>query len=372
MDEVAYLDRLQLVVVDHPASLTVYPDERFVSEGPQPSQDLIALSERVFPVSAHDHKGRDVTATLRDWDNKRVDDFAKRAWIGFAEDHGVELDFGDRLKDLKRDERVFLCMAGWTDYPYPESIFAAEQAGVPMLPPALERRNKDGTWEKIADAAFPAGLPRMMLLDVTGKLTGPECRLRLRTNLRIYWDQIFVARGCHTIGADTSDKPELARAMTLEVGDARLEPCGLLKEFSPDGQPPTQFDPEKTERAALVGLAGNLTRFGDVTELLQQRDDRFVLFGANDMLTVRFDARKLPPLPNGWTRSFVLRTWGYSKDTSPFTALNSTVLPLPFHGMSTYPYRADEHYPDDEFHREYQRQYNTRPVRTETFPLRVK
>jgi hypothetical protein len=48
---------------------------------------------------------------------------------------------------------------------------------------------------------------------------------------------------------------------------------------------------------------------------LRDRDDRFVLFGANDMLTVRFDAGKLPPLPQRWTRSFVLRTWGYSKDT---------------------------------------------------------
>jgi len=270
-----------------------------------------------------------------------------------------------------------LCLAGWTDYPYPESIYAAEQAGVAMLPPVLERQGDDGKWAKIADAGFPAGLPRMMLLDVTGKLTGTNCRLRLRTNLQIYWDQIFVAVRCHSVVSDKGPSigqtpPETVRATVLDVGDAKLEACGLLKEFSPDGKPPTQFDHDRTENTPLVGMSGNLTRYGDVTELLRQRDDRFVIFGANDMLTVQFDARKLPPLPNGWQRSFVLRTWGYCKDTSPFTAHSATIGPLPFQAMSTYPYGANERYPDDPVHRDYLRQYNTRSVRAVVFPQRTK
>jgi tetratricopeptide (TPR) repeat protein len=378
MDEITYLDRLQLVAIDHPADVRVYPDERFVAEGPQPSQDLIAFAKEVYPLSAHDHKGRDVTETLRAWDRKTVDGFAKRSWIGFAEEHFVELDFCDRLKGVKPGERVFLCLAGWTDYPYPESIYAAEQAGVAMLPPVLERRSADGQWVKIADAGFPAGLPRMMLLDVTGKLAVPDCRLRLRTNLQIYWDQIFIAVGCHTIPTDQEpvglgkSPAQSALATSLEVSDAKLEPCGLLKEFSPDGKPPTVFDHDRTESVPFAGLSGNLTRYGDVTELLDQRDDCFVIFGANDLLTVRFDAKKLPALPEGWQRSFVLRTWGYCKDTSIFTAHGSTVGPLPFQKMAAYPYGPQEHYPDDEAHREYQRKYNTRAVRAETFPVRSK
>src|SRR5207302_4363584 len=154
---------------------------------------------------------------------------------GFAEVHFVELDFGDRLKDIKPDERIFLCLAGWTDYPFPESIYAAEQAGVAMLPPQLERRTTDRKWQKVADAGFTAGLPRMMLLDVTGRLTGPDCRLRLRTNLQVYWDQIFVAVGSHTI-APGKAADRSTRATCLEVGDAKLEPCGLMKEVSPDGK----------------------------------------------------------------------------------------------------------------------------------------
>jgi hypothetical protein len=68
----------------------------------------------------------------------------------------------------------------------------------------------------------------------------------------------------------------------------------------------------------------------------------------------------------------VLRTWGYCKDTSIFTAEGTTIGPLPFAAMSKYPYGPAEHYPDDEEHREYQRKYNTRAVRAEAFPLRSK
>src|SRR5205807_7877664 len=97
-------------------------------------------------------------------------------------------------------------------------------------------------------------------------------------------------------------------------------------------------------------LAGRLTRLGDVSELLQKRDDRFVIFGPGDELTVRFDARYLPTLPGGWTRDFVLRAWGYCKDCGPFTATGDTIEPLPFHGMSAYPYGAKKHYPQDAIH----------------------
>jgi hypothetical protein len=99
-----------------------------------------------------------------------------------------------------------------------------------------------------------------------------------------------------------------------------------------------------------------------VTELLHERDDRFVIFGPGDEVTVRFDARGLPALPPGWKRSFVLRTWGYCKDCGPFTATGATIEPLPFAAMSTYPYGPDEHYPRDAAHEEYRKRFNTRLI----------
>jgi hypothetical protein len=79
-----------------------------------------------------------------------------------------------------------------------------------------------------------------------------------------------------------------------------------------------------------------------VTELLHGVDDRLVIFGPGDEVTVRFDARGLPPLPDGWERSFVLRTWGWSKDASPFTLTGGSVEPLPFRSMTSYPDGAQD------------------------------
>ncbi len=115
-------------------------------------------------------------------------------------------------------------------------------------------------------------------------------------------------------------------------------------------------------------LSGKLTRTGDVTELLRERDDRFVIFGPGDEVTVRFDGRSLPALAPGWTRSFVLRTWGYCKDCSPFTATGDTVEPLPFQAMSNYPYDPNERYPRDAVHEEYRRLFNTREAGGERLP----
>jgi hypothetical protein len=369
MDETTYLDRLQLVAIDQPPGVRVYPDERFVTAGPPPSQELIAFRQEIHPVLARDHRGRDVTDTLRHWDRNRVDDFAKPAWTGFAEEHGVELDFGDRLACFKPDDQLYLCLAGWTQYPFPESSWAAHQAGIREQWPILERQDESGQWRWLGEAGFPAGLPRMMLLDVTGKLTGSRCRLRLRTNMQIYWDQIFVAAGCQIISPGT-DTPGSARARCLEVRQATLAAGRLVKEYSPDGRAPSVYDYDRHEDVPLVRQGGRMTCFGDVTELLHQRDDRFVIFGPGDDLTVRFDASSLPPLPSGWHRSYVLQTWGYCKDTALSTAHGATVEPLPFQAMRNYPYGPDQAYPRDPLHLDYFRRYLTRKVQTDPTPVR--
>jgi tetratricopeptide (TPR) repeat protein len=365
MDEAIYLDRLQLVVLDHPADMRVYPDERFVSSGPPASQDLLAVGKEIVPVEARDHRGRDVTQSLRAWDRDTVHGFAPRGWLGFAEEHWVELDFGARLSKFRPKDPLILCMAGWTDYAYPESIWAASQAGVAMQPPVLERHDADGKWQPIiADAGFPAGLPRMMTLDVTGKLTGARCVIRLRTNLQIYWDQVFVAplleRMPHSRLAKESKQSGCFHATPLDVSEASLEVCGCAQEYSPDGREPTIYDHDRIDSVPVSRLSGKLTRTGNVTELLRDRDDRFVIFGPGEEVTVRFDAGALPALPSGWQRSFVLRTWGYCKDCSPFTATGDTIEPLPFHDMTSYPYGANESYPRDPLHEEYRRKFNTR------------
>jgi hypothetical protein len=131
-----------------------------------------------------------------------------------------------------------------------------------------------------------------------------------------------------------------------------------MKEFSPDGREPTIYDYDRLDSWPLTRLSGKMTRFGDVTAVLSATDDRFVIFGPGDELTARFDSTRLPPLPDGWKRSYVLKTWGFCKDVGPYTALGGKVEPLPFRAMSNYPYKEGEKHPDPE----YQRGWNTRQV----------
>jgi DNA-directed RNA polymerase specialized sigma24 family protein len=47
-------------------------------------------------------------------------------------------------------------------------------------------------------------------------------------------------------------------------------------------------------------------------------------------------------------------------DMEAYVAHGSSVAPMPFHAMSSYPYRPGEAYPSDEQHRRYLSEYNTR------------
>jgi len=327
MDEVLYLDHLRLDVIDHPAGAAVFPDERFVTSGPPPSQELLALRTRHFPKAATDHRGRDVTRLVLERDRRAVDGFAPRSWLGYAEDHSLTLDFGELPTGPRR---WVLVLAGWTEYPYPESIYAATRAGVALAPPVLERRAADGmTWQPVCDLGFPAGLPRVMTRELPGFVPAGRCVLRIRTNMQVYWDQVSLA--------PAEPAAAVGRVTSLDVAAADLAARGFMQEVYPGGRPPVAYDDAKTEPVAANRWKGSLTRLGDVTELLRAADDRFVVCGPGDEVTVRFAAGGLAELPAGWERSFVLRARGYCKDTSVTTATGGSVGPLPFRAMANYP-----------------------------------
>jgi tetratricopeptide (TPR) repeat protein len=354
MDEVMYLDKLRLDVIDHPADVSVFPDERFATSDPQPSQERLYFrdSERIFATKVTDHKGRDVTAALRERDGKHVDDFALRSWYGYAEEHFVELDFNGGLKALPAGRKLFIVLAGWTDYPYPESIYAATQAGVPTIWPVLEQKQRDGSWKNLGEIGMPAGLTRVMTKDITGWIDPSGGPLRIRSNLQIYWDQVFLAPL-----AENAKKT----VCEMAVSRASLEQRGFTQEYSPGGKLPIAYDYDRLEPVLVTKWKGKFTRTGDVTELLTDLDDRHVICGPGDEVTAEFDAASLPALPAGWKRSFVLRTWGYCKDSSPTTITAGEVGPLPHRGMTSYPYDPKKNPPPAAV-LEYDRKWNTRPV----------
>lgn len=357
MDEVAYLDHLRLDVVDRPPGVSATPDERFAPTGPRPTGRLLAWRETIGPVHATDLEGHDMTETLRQWDRRTVDTFRKRdGWVGYAEEHGIILDFGDRLSRFAPEDPLVLCLAGWVEYPYSQTNYAAATAGVVLQPPSIERRHDDGTWETIEPhAGYPAGLPRLTTLDLTGKLIGKRCVLRIRTNMECYYDQAFIA--VRDRAAESS-----LRVSSLSVSHAVLGPRGYTREVSPDGRQPLVYDYDYVDPAPLARMSGKLTRFGDVAELLRADDDRFCVVGPGDEARLEFSAGSLPPLAPGWTRSYVLRSYGYCKDADPFTATSDTVEPLPWRGMPEFPFAPGITRPATPRHEAYLRDYQTRPA----------
>ena len=56
-----------------------------------------------------------------------------------------------------------------------------------------KRNCPNGIWQRIpGEAGFPAGLERTIVVDLTGKLPAGARRIRLITNLEIYWDQVLI------------------------------------------------------------------------------------------------------------------------------------------------------------------------------------
>jgi hypothetical protein len=112
-------------------------------------------------------------------------------------------------------------------------------------------------------------------------------------------------------------------------------------------------------------MPGRYTREGDVRELLLKADDMFVISRPGDEINLSFDARKLPALRNGWTRTFLLYSDGFSKEMDINSASPDQVSPLPFHGMTRYPYADPEKFPMTSARRAYIDKYNTRVINTE-------
>ena len=91
-------------------------------------------------------------------------------------------------------------------------------------------------------------------------------------------------------------------------------------------------------------MPGSFTPFGDVLPLLEKRDDRLLVIGAGDEVTLRFQAPK-EPLPPGWKRDFFFYSAGWEKDCNLLTVLGESADPLPFEAMRGYPWPADQQAP---------------------------
>lgn len=356
--EAVYFDKAELVAVDHPDSVSAFVDERFVAP-PFPGRKIYTVAHQYLPVSATDDNGNNVLPRLTGYDFNYVSSFNPGKYQGVAEDHDLILDLGNNAIS----DSLFLFLRGWI-FPSDASINTAltQTNKYKVHPPCLQVMNRKGEWQTVIDnIGFPMGRDKIVIANLSGKfLTKNDRRIRISTNMQIYWDQVFFSTGNSKASAQLQD---------LTMLSANLSYRGFSSSYRKGGPyGPEWFDYYQTSTGQKWrDLEGNYTRYGDVTPLLQKGDDEYIIANGGDVVTIDFDATKLPALPKGWKRDFLVYSEGWVKDGDLNTAFGQTVAPLPFHGQRSYPYSSDQAYPNDAEHREYQRIYNTRKVNTIEF-----
>lgn len=381
LEEALFADRFQLIAVDHPQNVEVYPNEG-MTDPPRPFK-LYAARHAHPPLSAVDDHGNDVLSRITTMDRKYPDDFRRDRIRGYAGEHTLTMKLAESEmpNDLtntgslitnrasrssgrdasslsKSDRGLLLLLTGWTDYAWSSDNVAAAQAGKRMMLPALQVKDANGQWRTvIEDVGIPVGRPQTVTVDLSGKFLSANREVRIVTNMRILWDQILVT---------TSDEQAPLRLRRLDPLRAELRWRGFSREVTPDKREPFSYDYEQISfTSPWKVMPGRYTREGEVRDLLLRSDDMFVISKPGDEISLSFDARRLPPVRSGWRRTFLLFADGFSKEMDINSASPDQVSPLPFHGMTKYPYPDTEGYPMTAARRAYIDNYNTRRVRAE-------
>ncbi|HZS06103.1 MAG TPA: FG-GAP-like repeat-containing protein [Blastocatellia bacterium] len=355
--ETYYIDHYSLVVVDHPAGTEIFTDERFAVP-PPPLKIYATAPPRPF-AKATDDRGQDATEIINKLDQRFLDTFGKGQYQGVTRDHYVELELGE---DAPRSGPLWLIADGWL-HPTDGSInIALSQNSPPPRGLSIEVPDSSGKWATAkSNLGFPAGKGKTLVLDLAG-IFRPDAprRLRLRTNMEIYWDKLAWAAGLPA----TELKTQRLNASEAEL---RYRGFSVMKQ-----DPGSSLEwPDYNQIAGTAqkwrDLIGYYTRHGDIRELLEKVDDRIVIVNAGDEMRFKFAAPPAPPA--GWVRDFVMIGDGWIKDGDLNSTFSKTVLPLPDHGLKDYnvPPRRLEDDPAYRRHPQDWQNYHTRYVTPDRF-----
>lgn len=326
--ETHFFDHLALMEVDHPQGTDIYVDERFIPNA-QPKLKIHVTTPARPVAKAWGTNGEDVTAIVNAKDGKHLDDFARGEFQGVARDHWVELDIP---ADSPKDKPLFLIANGWI-HPTDSGINVALSQGKHEPPRGLSIEVPDGkgNWKTaLPGLGFPEGKIKTVVIEIGAlfKSTGnAPRRIRLRTNLEIYWDFIGTASGL---------PDNLMHITRVPLHDAILRHRGFSTPIQGERSTPevAEYDNLTSTAQTWLDLEGYYTRFGDVLPLLAKTDDRYVIMNAGDEMKLRFAAT--PKSSSSMVRDYALVGDGWVKDGNFNTQFSRTVLPLPYHGKQDY------------------------------------
>ena len=359
--EAGYFDLVDLIAVDHPADVEIFSNEKV---GPAEISEfkLHTVRHRRTPLAARDQRGRDVLPQIRERDDVYLRAFDSTIVPGLAEEHFLELDLGQ----LESPNKITLFLTGWI-YPTDTSLNVAlsrhPQAGGPR-PPSVLVPDADGNWQEVqAYMGFPGGKTKTITVDLSDAFLTKDYRLRIATSAEIYWDEVFFT---------VDDEPADIRTTSLALASADLHYRGFSRVHPQQPNAPETYDYAQVRTASKwPPMRGAFTRYGDVLELVTAADDRMVVLGGGDEMTLRFHAPEAAP-PEGWTRDFIMHNVGWDKDADLNTIYGQSVEPLPYREMKSYPYGPESPFPSTPLHQEYLKRYQTRVQGSQRFWRHIK
>ena len=345
-DETDYFDTLKLYTVDYPLDRDIYQELRTAGIYVPPAQMIHTVDKTLKrPVSiTHVNTGENVSAKLA---------YSDKDYLILNTDRNIdfnwqtlEIDLGDQ--SLAPQIKLIIDA---------EMVVPTTSAGMArklLLSPTgkiikLEVLDANGNWTlvpaTVKEIFSPKERSSAYIVDITNIFTSGTYKFRLSFLYKVYVDAMFFDT--------TLDVP--VTLTELPLVSATLGYYGFSQKT--DGELFDYIYGNLVSRDTSY-FTGNYTKYGDVTPLLTQTDDKFVIFAGGEELDVRFSADSQPPV--GKARRYLVYANGYYKATGNVD-ISHTVEPLPFASMSNFPYDTSvENYPADAEHQQYLLEYNTR------------
>jgi hypothetical protein len=356
-DELFYFDNAYLMVVDHPANVDVLATmSNYINSVFNDKIYTIDETSLISPVNATyvwgpkgtNVGGENVLTRISALDGVFTpgnNGLYSQAWNNISLNQ-LTIDLGN-LSGADQIKLVINGRADWGDpapyYPWIERFEEAAAKGLvadgtEVSPaPFMEVKDLNGNWVRPPnDKQIPLPsdyVARTFVVDVTDLFPAgtTDYEIRIFNFWNITWDYI---------GIDLSTQENVT-----------------VQKITPQATFTQLWETSSNS-------SGIFTRYGDVTPLIQTADEMYVIGRQGDQILLRFPMADLSEPAEGMEREYFLVTACFYKDEPGAWGFGFTftVDPLPFQGMSGYPYPATESYPYDSAHLAYLEEYNTRVI----------
>jgi hypothetical protein len=314
-----YVDRYNLLVVDHPKNTQVFVNEQY----PIPSElKYVTTNEPKNFVSATDEKGNDVSKLVANLDEIYLDTFEDGRYQGVAKEHFVELELPS---EISQNQQIHIIADGWL-HPTDTSLNVAISQSSHEKPKSLslDILDETGNWRTVKDDfGVPAGKMKTLVID----LPKGTKKCRLRTNSEVFWDKLAWAE-------KVPDSENVTKKLELSNAELRFRGFSNVEKKNDSSPEIADYNKVATTIQRWRSIEGYYTRYGDIRELLAQTDDRFALVHSGDEMILKFG--ELPPVREGFVRDFVIIGDGWIKEGDYNNVFSKTILPLPTHESNDY------------------------------------